>query len=211
MNEAKEIKNPATAAEKDGLLEEYRTLRSEILNAQGRRLQTISLTVGAFGLILSITAGAVLGSNITSAETRLLVSIGGAVALYAVLIPSLIMLRSTQQTIQRLGEYIRLFIEPRVPGLNWEQQWYNFKRQRRFKGGLRSTGEIYYFLSFVPLLLPLYAVSQNAQNWLLLLWLIPFVGWAIYLTYDLQAAVSAGWKWSRWADDKESDSKGEAD
>lgn len=207
MNEAKKTHTFATAAEKDGLLEEYRTLRSEILNAQGRRLQTISLTVGAFGVILSVTAGAVLGSDITSPETRLLVSIGGAVALYAVLIPSLIMIISTQQTVQRLGEYIRIFIEPRIPGLNWEHRWYNFKRQRRFKGGLRSTGTIYYFLSLVPLLLPLYAASQNAQNWLLLLILVPFVCWAIYLTYDLQAAISVGWKWSRWDDYKELDSK----
>jgi hypothetical protein len=153
----------------------------------------------------------VLGSDITSPETRLFVAIGGAVALYAVLIPSLIMIRSTQQTIQRLGEYIRIFIEPRIPGLNWEHQWYNFKRQRRFKGGLRSMGEIYYFLSVVPLLLPLYAASQNIQNWPLLLILIPFVCWAIYLTYDLQAAISAGWNWSHWDDYKEADSKQNAD
>ncbi len=71
--------------EMNGLLAEYKTLRDEILSAKGRRLQTVSLTVGAFGAILSIIAGTVLGSKTQSFVTRLAVSSGGSVALYYIL------------------------------------------------------------------------------------------------------------------------------
>jgi hypothetical protein len=183
--------------ERDGLLTEYKTLRDEILSAKGRRLQTVSLTVGAVGAILSIIAGAVLGSNIQSAEARLAVAVGGSIALYGILIPSQIMTMHLQRTIQRIGGYIRVFIEPKVPGLNWENRWDIHKSQHQLPKGLGGIGGIYYFLSLLPLLLPLYIISQRTQNWLLIFVLIPFIFWSLYLSYDMQAAISKGWKW-RW-------------
>jgi hypothetical protein len=162
----------------------------------------VSLTVGAVGAILSIIAGAVLGSNIPSAETRLAVSIGGGIALYGILIPSQIMTTHLQQTIQRIGGYIRVFIEPKVPGLHWENRWSVHKSQYRLPKGLRGIGSIYYFLSLLPLILPLYIISQGTQNWFLILVLAPFVIWSLYLSYDMQAAVSKGWKW-QWERDTE--------
>jgi hypothetical protein len=193
--------------ERDGLLDEYRSLRSEIHNIQAQRLQIISLTVGAFGVILSISGSTVLGSGTVTPERRLLVAVGGAIALYSIVIPSLIMMLSAQQAVQRLGDYIRIFIEPRVPGLNWQNRWHEFKLRHQYRGGLRGTGAIYYFLSILPLLLPVYALSQHTQNWLLILILVPFTVWSIYLSYDLQAAISKGWKWAHWADSEKSDSR----
>jgi hypothetical protein len=70
--------------EKEGLLTEYRTLKSELHNAQGQRLQIISLTVGTLGVLLSITANAVLGSGTTLPEARLLLTIGGAIVMYTI-------------------------------------------------------------------------------------------------------------------------------
>jgi len=193
----------ATTEERDGLLDEYRSLRSEIQSTQGQRMQILSLTVGAFGVILSISGSVVLGSESITPAGRLLVAVGGAIALYAIVIPSLIMMLAAQQAIQRLGEYIRIFIEPRVPGLNWEKRWRNFKLRHQYRGGLRSMGGIYYFLSLLPLSLPIYAASQHMQNWPLILILVPFIGCSIYLSYDLQAAISKGWKWARWEDYEE--------
>jgi hypothetical protein len=207
MGESKNSKNLTTPIEKDGLLEEYRSLRNEILSAQGRRLQTISLTVGVLGVILSISANAVMGGSITTPEERLVVALGGAIALYAILIPSLIMVISLQQTVQRLGGYIRIFIEPHIPGLNWEHRWQDFKLQHQYPVGLRGVGAIYYFLLFLPLLLPLYTLSQSIQNWPLILILIPFIAWSTYLSYDLQAAISKSWKLARWDNYEESGSK----
>lgn len=183
------------ANEREGMLEEYKMLRDELLSAKARRLQTVSLTVGAVGVILSIIAGAVLGSNIPSAEVRLALSIGGSVALYGILIPSQIMIIHLQQTVQRIGNYIRVFIEPLVPGLNWESRWYIHKAQHQFPKGLQGISSIYFFLSLLPLLLPFYIISQGTQNWFLILVLAPFLLWSLYLSYDIQAAISKGWKW----------------
>jgi hypothetical protein len=186
--------------ERDGILAEYKTLRDEIISAKGRRLQTVSLTVGAIGAILSIIAGAVLGSDIPSTETRLAISIGGGIALYGVLIPSEIMTTHLQKTIQQIGAYIRTFIEPKVPGLNWENRWNAYKSKHRFPKGLGGISSIYYFLSLLPLMLPLYIISQRVENWLLIFVLAPFVLWSLYLSYDMQAAISKGWK-SQWEPD----------
>ena len=159
MPTAKKTKKNIEKDELDGLLAEYKTLRDEIISAKGRRLQTVSLTVGAVGAILSIIAGTVLGSSTQSAVTQLAISIGGGVALYGIVIPSQIMTRHLQQTIQRTGAYIRVFIEPRVPGLNWENRWNAHKSQHGLPKGLGGIGGIYYFLSILPLLLPLYIIS----------------------------------------------------
>jgi len=193
--------------ERDGILTEYKTLRDEIISAKGRRLQTVSLTVGAVGAILSIIAGAVLGSDIPSAETRFAVSVGGGIALYGVLIPSQIMTTHLQQTIQRIGGYIRVFIEPKVSGLNWEHRWNVHKSQHGLPKGLGGIGGIYYFLSLLPLLLPLYIISQGTQNWFLIFVLAPFIFWSLYLSYDMQAAVSKGWKWQWESDTKKVSSR----
>ena len=189
--------------ERTGIFAEYQSLRSEIQETQRQRLQIISLTVGAFGGLLAISAGYTLNAENTTPHTQIVVAVGGAIALYAILIPSLIMMLSAQQAIQRLGEYIRIFIEPLIPGLNWESRWREYKLRHNYKGGLRGMGGIYYFLSLLPLFLPLYTVSQSPYNWPLLLTIIPFFGWALFLAYDLHAAKSRGWKWAKWEDNKE--------
>jgi len=187
-----------------GLLTEYNALRNEILNAQGRRMQIISFTVGAFGVILSITGNNVLGSASMEPERRLWVAIGGMIAVYAIVIAGLNMMIMTQQLIERLGGYIRIFIEPRMPGLNWECHWRDFGRHRH-KGGHKGMGGFYYLLSTLPLLLPTFALSQHKQGWPAALILIPFASRSIYLSYVLHTGKSKGWKeWARWEnyDDK---------
>ena len=82
----KEQDKKAHGDELNGLLAEYKTLRDEILAGQARRLQTVQLTYGAFGVILSVIAGAVLGTGIP-ANLHLAVAVGGGIALYGILIP----------------------------------------------------------------------------------------------------------------------------
>jgi hypothetical protein len=183
-----------------GLLEEYGSLKDEIHNTQGQRMQILSLMIGAFGALLSITGGVVLGAEKLDPIRRLGIAIGGASAIYSILIPCLIMMITTQQTVQRLGEYIRLFIEPMVPGLNWEHHWHNYKRQYEYRGGLRGMGGVYYFLSAIALFLPVYALILYPKGWPAILLLLPLFVWSLYLTYDLQKGVSEEWKWSKWED-----------
>lgn len=201
----KKRKKLATKGEIVGLLEEYRSLRDEIHAAQGRRIQTLSFTIGAFGVILTLITNTVLGSGITSPEARFVIAIGGSITLYGIVIPSLIMNLSVQQTIQVIGSYIRVFIEPEVPGLNWENRWQAHKHEYRLTSGLRRISAIYFFLSLLPLLLPIYMLSQQTQNRLFILGLIPFACWSIYLSYDMNAAISKRWK-AQWKSNDEANS-----
>lgn len=184
----------------EGLSAEYNSLKREIHNTQGQRMQILSLMIGAFGALLSISGGIVLGAEGLEPIRRLGIAVGGAVAIYAIIIPCLIMMITTQQTIQRLGGYIRIFIEPHVPGLSWEQHWRSYKLQRQYRGGLRGMGGIYYFLSVLALLLPLYALTEYPQGWPTTLIILPLLGWSLYLSYDLKKSVSEGWSWARWED-----------
>ena len=103
-----------------------------------------------------------------------------------------------QQTIQRIGGYIRVSIEPRVPGLNWENAWELRKSQLRLPKGMGGISDIFYFLSALPFLLPLYIViSQGNENWYLVLGLVPFLLWSLWLSIDMKFGISKGWmpKW----------------
>jgi hypothetical protein len=183
-----------------GILDEYNSLKSEIFRAQQQRIQIISLTVSVIGVILSISANIVLGSDTITPDRRLLVALGGAIALYVVLIPALGMMISTQNLVRRLGSYLRIFVEPKVPGLNWESHRHNFRLHYHHKIGLQAIGRFYYFLSILPLLLPLYALSQYVQGWPTLIILIPFIGWSFFLSYDLQTGKSPELERVQWED-----------
>jgi hypothetical protein len=200
MSASEDQRLPSFEEISKGLLEEYKTIRGEILQTQGQRIQIISPTVGAIGVILSISFGLVLRAQATSPDKLLMIAVGAAIVIYVILIPSLIMMISVQQAIQRLGGYIRLFIEPQVPGLNWENRIQKFKLQTRFAGGLRGMGAMYYFLAILPWFLPLYFLSHYPKGWPILLILVPLFGWSIYLGYDLRAGSSKGWRLARWTD-----------
>jgi hypothetical protein len=198
------------ADEREGLLAEYKTLRDEILVAQGRRLQTVSLTVGIFGVIFSIVANTLLGTNTPIPDTQLAIAIGGGIALYGIVIPGLIMTANLQRSIQRIGSYIRIFIEPRIQGLNWENRLLDYKKQAHLAHGMSGIGGIYFFLSLLPLSFPLYVLSQNNSSWYWALIFVPFTCWSLCLSYDMQAAVSKGWKGQWQVDIKQSTSSQKA-
>ncbi|MGD9099160.1 MAG: hypothetical protein PVF45_01685 [Anaerolineae bacterium] len=180
-----------------GLITEYNTLRSEMHNAQGRRMQITSFTVATFGVILSITGNHVLGSASTEPGKQLWVAVGGAIVTYAIIISSLIMMTAAQRSIERLGGYICIFIEPRVPGLNWEYHRRGARTPDRRKRG-RGISVIYYFLSTLALLLPIYALGQYTQGWATTLILVPFFAYSIYLGYNLQTGASKDKEWMQW-------------
>jgi hypothetical protein len=176
-----------------GLLAEYNSLKSEIHQTQGRRMQILSLSVGAFGVILSFTGIEVLGDANIEPEGRLWIAIGTAVALYAIAIPSLTMMIGAQKHVRRLGWYIGTFIEPLVPGLNWERHLLVSRSRWQHRWGIRSMSMTYFFLSILPLLLPMYALNQYRQGWpVALIILVPLFCWSIYLSYDLRIGKSKG-------------------
>jgi hypothetical protein len=195
----------------EGLIEEYKTLREEIIAAKGRRLQTTSMTVGALGVLLSVAATVVFGKEIPTAETRFIIALGGGIAMYCVLIPCQIMNISLQQTIQRIGDYIRIYIEPLLPGLNWETRWRAHKKQHHLAGGVRGIGGIYVLLAFLPWMLPIYTFlilpdrfyCLQFRVWPVILVLFLCFGLSCAYSVDMHIAHSKGWKWN-WKKPKNS-------
>jgi len=180
----------------DYMLEEYKTLRDEIISAKGRRLQTTSMTVGAMGVLLSVIAATVLDSNLFKPEMQFVAALGGGIAMYLILIPCQMMNISLQQTIQRMGDYIRIYIEPNIPGLEWETRWAEHKKQHRLAHGVRGISGIFLFLAFLPWLLPLltFCYSQHALPFIAAFIFLFCV--SLYLSLDMHNALSAGWKWN---------------
>lgn len=183
--------------ETTGLLEEYKTLRAELISMQGQRLQIVAYTVGALSVILSLFGGVLLRPSDISSNT-LYASILGAVVAYTVLIPSEILMISAQTHIHRIACYISAFIEPKISGLAWETRWSLQVARLKHPGGLRGMSSIYFGLSLLPLLLPSFALSHSLSQWQWVLILLPFLVASFYLAYDLRTARSKKWLSIRW-------------
>lgn len=181
-----------------GLLEEYKTLRAELISTQGQRLQIVAYTVGALSVLLSLFGGALLKPSEIPLNTQLFASILGAVVAYVVLIPSEILMISAQRHIHRIANYISAFIEPKIPGLEWETRWSLHAAKLKHPGGLRGLSSIYVGLSLLPLLMPIYVLSRSQSQWQWVLILIPFLGLSLYLAYDLRTARSKNWRSTSW-------------
>jgi hypothetical protein len=180
----------------DYMIEEYKTLRDEIISAKGRRLQTTSMTVGAMGVLLSVIASAVLDPNTFTPAIRFIAALAGGIAMYLILIPCQIMNISLQQTIQRIGDYIRTYIEPEIPGLEWETRWADHKKKHRLAHGARGISGIFLFLAFLPWLLPFFSFSYSQKALPLIAIFVFLFCVSIYLGLDMHNALSSGWKWN---------------
>lgn len=190
----------------EGLIEEYKTLREEIIKAKERRMQSTSMMVTAIGAFLTITATAVFGNNIPTPETRFLVSIGGGIAMYCVLIPCQVMITSLQQTINRIGDYIEIYLESRQRGLNYETIWHTHKKRYKLPKGLHGIGGVFFYLAFLPWLLPAYTFSilpdfnycLTLTAVIVILILLACFVTSIVISIDMRAASSKKWDW-KWS------------
>jgi len=189
---------------RDEELIEYRELRAEIREAQGQRIQIVSITVGAFIAVLTVFLGVLFDPD-TQANNLLAVSIGGNTVLLALLIPSLIMAITTQQSIVRKGNYIRRFIESRLDsGCKWETRLDRVKPDNKVRGRVFGLVGIYLFLIVLSWVLPGYALLRGLafRPWWIVIIPAPLTIWALYLTLDLQIHFSDSWNLN-WNSDEE--------
>jgi len=112
--------------DKEAMLEEYRSLREEIMRRQYARLLILGFTVTAVGTVLGLTL-------------RTAPRAGGEVDYYAlalicfaeaVLIAAVLMTKSQTQHIEIIAGYIRTYIESQREGLGWESRWAQYRRMR---------------------------------------------------------------------------------
>jgi hypothetical protein len=122
------LKLTESSLEAQAALEEYRTLRQEILNLQQQAYQIT-------GLAFSIGSGvAALAAFAGKSEPAICGFVFLAMAImYWPLIHSQVRRRNG---IYWLGRYIEHVIEERIPGLHWESAWcrQTFKMNRELQG-----------------------------------------------------------------------------
>lgn len=187
----------------DILLEEYKTLRDEIINEQRGRLQIISFTIGAYGVILTVLLNTIANSDVDINNLQLII-LSGLTILWAFLISSLLMIISTQRSIMRKGDYIRRFIEVNIPELRWQTTWYKSK-EKGVKNRLqwaRGAGVIYIFMTLLPLMFLVYAIFifKPVSWWLFLP--LPLMIVALLLSFDyLTYGLIKDWEW-KWTSDE---------
>ena len=134
-------------------LEEYRTLRGEILAKQGQRVQVLAFNVAAFGAIIVATAQKAITSLSNPTEGALIV-FSGSVGHFAVLVPSIYFTIRHSHQISNIGTYIIDFIESKDKDLNWHTHW----RKTRAPRARTALALIYAGLATVNLALSLLAL-----------------------------------------------------
>ena len=98
--------------DKDYLIEEYKTLRQEILQKQ-------IIAVSNFTFAISVS-GAILGYALKEKSGFALL------APLTILIPSVYLIFYQFEHQGRIGAYIRREIEPKLEGLSWATSWHGF-------------------------------------------------------------------------------------
>lgn len=113
--------------DKDGLIEEYKSLREEIARRQDARLLVLGFTVTGIGTMIGLTLndGSVVVQGLNYYAFALI-----SFALVMLIVSLLLTIQHTQQ-IAVISTYIRRFIEPNINGIRWESRWTRYRESRR--------------------------------------------------------------------------------
>ena len=111
----------------DAQIEEYKSLRQEIMSRQNARLLILGFTVTAIGTILGLT---LREENIFQARLNHYAFALIAFAIVIIIAALVLTIHHTQQ-IDVIGGYIRKFIEPKVVGLDWETRWIRYRESKQ--------------------------------------------------------------------------------
>ncbi|GAV24307.1 hypothetical protein ciss_02400 [Carboxydothermus islandicus] len=201
---------------KSEILEEYRQLRAELHNNQIMRVQLLTYTVGAVMGIVSFVLDKILTKNDIEIGEKMEYLLLSSMIIYLIIIASLLMMRTFQQSVERIGMYIREYIEKELPGLKWETTWFNMKKDMErnmllkkiinFKSiGSRGWGPIYFILSIMPVLTISFIIFKEKLlghmfnsfyhiGLLILNSILFFI--SIFLTFDLEIHITKDWEWS---------------
>jgi len=175
----------------DAIVEEYHTLREEILRSQHARLMVAAFTLAAVG---TFTGFALKGLEQNgSAEPAFPIAMLTVAELFV--IGALVLTIYHTQTIVRLATYIEQFIKPEVPGLGYEARWTQYRKHKQegllhLGHGMSSGLAIFYGLLSVSLLPISHAAGLFARDW--------GFGWFVALvTVSLMLAIGLGGQFTR--------------
>ncbi len=181
---------------KDGVLEEYKSLRNEIMRRQDARLLVLGFTVTGVGTLMGLTLG---GGQIRAQEMNYYAF--GLIGFGLVMVMAALVLTIHQtQSIDPISAYIRRFIEPNLTGIRWESRWTRYREIHRSKicsGGLplgasKPVSLYYGFLALGAYLISFVTGLQNHLLALLVLSLLTVV--CLGCSGDLYLRKTRGWK-----------------
>jgi hypothetical protein len=172
-------------------LEEYRTLRSEILAKQGQRVQVLAFNVAAFGAIIVATAQKAIEISLSNPTEGALIVLSGSIGHFAVLLPSLYFTIRHSQQISKIGTYIIKSVEEKEDGLHWHTDW---RRQSHVPRARTALALIYAGLAIANLalsLLALYCVGLLIPNYYVIPIILGLISlllasnlWPLFKYYD---------------------------
>jgi len=113
---------------KIGYIEEYKSLREEVLKRQDARNNTLGLTVTAIGTIVALSLGIGRSAEFSGFVSALII------LSYILVIAAVIFTIHQTQQIDNISAFIRIFIEPNVEGIGWETIWTELRKRKGPEG-----------------------------------------------------------------------------
>lgn len=111
-------KEKAELSDKTGILQELNYLRAEVLNRFGERNKVLSYTIILAGTFMGLSQNEFIDYTV--------------LLIYPILGTFLAALWShNDNRISQIGEYVRTKIEPRVPGLNWQNHLLHYYEEHK--------------------------------------------------------------------------------
>lgn len=181
------------------IVEEYKSLRQEIMKRQSARQVVLGFTVTGVGAVIKAT----LGHDLTPLQgfhwyALALISF----ALVIIIAALLLTIHHTQQ-IDVISGYIRKFIEPNVKGLRWESRWTRYResvRSRR-KGSSLPLGTskplALFYSCLIVGIFSLCFVTGLHRSLAALCWLVGLMLFSLSLSANLYLRRTKGWK-TKW-------------
>ncbi len=184
---------------KFGLMEEYRSLRDEIMKRQEARQLTIGFTVTAVATTTGLSLSGI-APNIEGPNLFVLALVGLALAL---VVAALLLTIHHTQHIDLMSTYIRHFVESEIPGIRWESRWTLYRKASRSKlsgGGLPmgTSKPLAFFYALMTLAdFSVLFVTGLYSYWYAISVLSGLALLSLSLSFDLYFRKSRGWK-TRW-------------
>jgi cell division protein FtsW (lipid II flippase) len=171
------------------ILEEYKVLHEQAAAIKERRDSLLTVTLGVFGTLFGTFVGIASAADTQASAPRLLLPF--FMALYLVHIASCLLMRSHQQHLRRILNYIRTEIEPKIPGLNWSTYLAGKSLKASNRGGLRGIGSFYLLLCGTPL--TLFVIAPRSFSALEIIACVALVVISALLALDMRFAYTKDW------------------
>ena len=186
------------------LIEEYKSLRDEILKRESTRYIVLAFTITAVGTVIGTT----LADRSASAQGTDYRTFALTAFALLLIIAALMLTRCLTQQMDLISGYIRTFIEEEMKGFRWESLLLRYRQMKRRKGSEHSlpmgTSKplTYYYVILTLLVYGLALAAGLHRCWYAIGLLSVLAAGSCWYAYDLYFRKTKGWKID-WSDMKE--------